>query len=225
VLINIMSNIKIKLHKVENNFIQFSISNIHIGLANGIRRILISDIPTMAIDFATIISNTGCLHDNMIAQRIGLIPFISKNATKFNYYWDNKDNKLSEVKYQLNVTNKSDNILEVSSNDLKIINDSDLTGYQKNVYNSVKPINMEYPIIITKLAKGQSLHFTCSVRKGISKEHAKFQPTSSVGYEIISNDTFRFTLESIGSLSPQLIVEQALDIFSDKLSKISEHIN
>jgi DNA-directed RNA polymerase alpha subunit len=212
-----MSNIKIKLHKVENNFIQFSISNIHIGLANGIRRILISDIPTMAIDFATIISNTGCLHDNMIAQRIGLIPFISKNATKFNYYWDNKDNKLSEVKYQLNVTNKSDNILEVSSNDLKIINDSDLTGYQKNVYNSVKPINMEYPIIITKLAKGQSLHFTCSVRKGISKEHAKFQPTSSVGYEIISNDTFRFTLESIGSLSPQLIVEQALDIFSDKL--------
>jgi DNA-directed RNA polymerase alpha subunit len=220
-----MSNIKIKLHKVENNFIQFSISNIHIGLANGIRRILISDIPTMAIDFATIISNTGCLHDNMIAQRIGLIPFISKNATKFNYYWDNKDNKLSEVKYQLNVTNKSDNILEVSSNDLKIINDSDLTGYQKNVYNSVKPINMEYPIIITKLAKGQSLHFTCSVRKGISKEHAKFQPTSSVGYEIISNDTFRFTLESIGSLSPHLIVEQALDIFSDKLSKISEHIN
>ena len=220
-----MSNIKIKLHKVENNFIQFSISNIHIGLANGIRRILISDIPTMAIDFATIISNTGCLHDNMIAQRIGLIPFISKNATKFNYYWDNKDNKLSEVKYQLNVTNKSDNILEVSSNDLKIINDSDLTGYQKNIYNSVKPINMEYPIIITKLAKGQSLHFTCSVRKGISKEHAKFQPTSSVGYEIISNDTFRFTLESIGSLSPQLIVEQALDIFSDKLSKISEHIN
>ena len=220
-----MSNIKIKLHKVENNFIQFSISNIHIGLANGIRRILISDIPTMAIDFATIISNTGCLHDNMIAQRIGLIPFISKNATKFNYYWDNKDNKLSEVKYQLNVTNKSDNILEVSSNDLKIINDSDLTGYQKNIYNSVKPINMEYPIIITKLAKGQSLHFTCSVRKGISKEHAKFQPTSSVGYEIISNDTFRFTVESIGSLSPQLIVEQALDIFSDKLSKISEHIN
>ena len=220
-----MSNIKIKLHKVENNFIQFSISNIHIGLANGIRRILISDIPTMAIDFATIISNTGCLHDNMIAQRIGLIPFISKNATKFNYYWDNKDNKLSEVKYQLNVTNKSDNILEVSSNDLKIINDSDLTGYQKNIYNSVKPINMEYPIIITKLAKGQSLHFTCSVRKGISKEHAKFQPTSSVGYEIISNDTFRFTVESIGSLSPQSIVEQALDIFSDKLSKISKHIN
>lgn len=220
-----MSNIKIKLHKVENNFIQFSISNIHIGLANGIRRILISDIPTMAIDFATIISNTGCLHDNMIAQRIGLIPFVSKNATKFNYYWDNKDNKLSEVKYQLNVTNKSDNILEVSSNDLKIINDSDLTGYQKNVYNSVKPINMEYPIIITKLAKGQSLHFTCSVRKGISKEHAKFQPTSSVGYEIISNDTFRFTVESIGSLSPQSIVEQALDIFSDKLSKISKHIN
>jgi DNA-directed RNA polymerase II subunit RPB3 len=220
-----MSNIKIKLHKLETNFVQFTISNIHIGLANGIRRILISDIPTMAIDFATIISNTGCLHDNMIAQRIGLIPFISKNAGKFNYYWDNQDNKLSEVEYQLNVINETDNILEVTSNDLKIIDNSNLTGYQKNIYNSVKPINMEYPIIITKLAKGQSLHFTCSVRKGISKEHAKFQPTSSVGYEIISNDTFKFTIESIGSLSPQSIVEKALDIFSDKLSKISENIN
>ena len=40
-----MSNIKVKLHKQENNFIKFSISNIHMGLANGIRRILISEIP------------------------------------------------------------------------------------------------------------------------------------------------------------------------------------
>jgi len=220
-----MSNIKVKLDKLEKNLIQFTISNIHIGLANGIRRILISDIPTMAIDFATIISNTSCLHDNMIAQRIGLIPFVSKNAEKFNYYWNNKDNKLSEVQYQLNVINETDNIIEVTSNDLKIIDNSNLTGYQKTIYNSIKPIDMEYPIIITKLAKGQSLQFTCSVRKGISKEHAKFQPTSSVGYEIISNDTFRFTVESVGSLSPQYIVEKGLDIFTDKLLKIKNNID
>jgi len=220
-----MSNIKIKLHKLDKNIIQFSISNIHIGLANGIRRILISEIPTMAIDFATIITNTCCLHDNMIAQRIGLIPFISDNASKFNYFWDTEDNKLTEVKYSLNVTNNSENIIDVTSNDLKITDEENFITYQKNIYKSVKPIITKYPIVITKLAKGQSLHLTCSVRKGISKEHAKFQPTSTVGYQITSENNFLFTVETIGSLSPTSVVEQALDILSDKLSNISKHIN
>ena len=220
-----MSKIQIKLHKLDKDIIQFSISNIHIGLANGIRRILISEIPTMAIDFATIISNTSCLHDNMIAQRIGLIPFISNNASKFNYFWDNEGNKLVEVKYSLNVTNYSKNIIDVTSNDFKIIDDKNFIAYQKNIYNSVKPIITEYPIVITQLAEGQSLHLTCSVRKGISKEHAKFQPTSTVGYEITSENNFLFTVETIGSLSPTSVVEQALDILSDKLSNISKHIN
>ena len=46
---------------------------------------MIAEVPTMAIDFARISENTGCIHDDMIAQRLGLIPFISTNVDKFDY--------------------------------------------------------------------------------------------------------------------------------------------
>ena len=169
-----MSDIKVKIYQLEDNFIQFSISNIHIGLANAIRRIMIAEVPTMAIDFARIMQNSGCIHDDMIAQRIGLIPFVSTNVDKFDYHWNNSEG-LSEVEYELNIINTGDEIIEVTSNDLKIKNVNNYTGYIKNIYKSVTVVDMGYPIVITKLAKGQQLYFICSVRKGISQEHAKFR--------------------------------------------------
>jgi DNA-directed RNA polymerase II subunit RPB3 len=218
-----MSDIKVKIHQLEDNFIQFSISNIHIGLANAIRRIMIAEVPTMAIDFARIMQNSGCIHDDMIAQRIGLIPFVSTNVDKFDYYWNNSEG-LSEVEYELNIINTGDEIIEVTSNDLKIKNVNNYTGYIKNIYKSVTVVDMGYPIVITKLAKGQQLYFICSVRKGISQEHAKFQPTSSVGYEILPDNEFLFKVETVGSLTPSEVIEKTFDIFNSRCNNILKNL-
>ena len=218
-----MSDIKVKIYQLEDNFIQFSISNIHIGLANAIRRIMIAEVPTMAIDFARIMQNSGCIHDDMIAQRIGLIPFVSTNVDKFDYHWNNSEG-LSEVEYGLNIINTGDEIIEVTSNDLKIKNVNNYTGYIKNIYKSVTVVDMGYPIVITKLAKGQQLYFICSVRKGISQEHAKFQPTSSVGYEILPDNEFLFKVETVGSLTPSEVIEKTFDIFNSRCNNILKNL-
>ena len=218
-----MSDIKVKIHQLEDNFIQFSILNIHIGLANAIRRIMIAEVPTMAIDFARIMQNTCCIHDDMIAQRIGLIPFVSTNVDKFDYHWNNSEG-LSEVEYELNVINTGDEIIEVTSNDLKMKNVNNYTGYIKNIYKSVTVVDMGNPIVITKLAKGQQLYFICSVRKGISQEHAKFQPTSSVGYEILPDNEFLFKVETVGSLTPSEVIEKTFDIFNSRCNNILKNL-
>ena len=43
-------------------------------LVNALRRILISEVPTMAIEKVTIIQNTSVIPDEVLAHRMGLIP-------------------------------------------------------------------------------------------------------------------------------------------------------
>jgi len=48
--------------------------NIDAPLVNAFRRILIAEIPTMAIEKVNIYQNTGIMQDEVLAHRLGLIP-------------------------------------------------------------------------------------------------------------------------------------------------------
>lgn len=56
------------------------LSNCDVSLANALRRILIAEVPTMAPHLVSVIENTSVLHDEFLAQRIGLIPFCSEQV-------------------------------------------------------------------------------------------------------------------------------------------------
>ena len=99
------------------NSVQFNIKNISVPLANSIRRILLSNIPSVAFDDTwndsedkqaiDIIKNKSGLHNEFIAQRLSLIPIhvyenhtrdVLKISTRFNktlqkreYYFNSED--------------------------------------------------------------------------------------------------------------------------------------
>ena len=99
----------------------------HLGgaYANALRRIMIAEVPTMAIEFVTIRENTTPLHDEFLAHRLGLIPLNSKSVENFNYPAECACQETGEVcrvcsvKFTLKVKNITDNILDVTTADMK----------------------------------------------------------------------------------------------------------
>lgn len=54
------------------------------AISNSIRRIAISEIPTIAIESVFVINNTSIIPDEVLAHRLGLVP-IHADARKFDY--------------------------------------------------------------------------------------------------------------------------------------------
>ena len=52
----------------------FTLSSTDTSMANAIRRIIIAEVPTLAIDLVEYQDNTSVLVDEYIAHRLGMIP-------------------------------------------------------------------------------------------------------------------------------------------------------
>lgn len=145
---------------------------------------MIAEVPTVAIDIVEVEVNTSVLPDEFLAHRLGLIPLNSKHCDNDMEY--NRDctceSWCSRCSVRLTLharCNQADDVMKVYSRDLVV------TGDRANewVGNPVITDPEGKGPLIAKLIKGQELKLTCIARKGIAKEHAKWSPTSAVGFE------------------------------------------
>jgi len=76
---------KIEIVSHTSDSMTFMLTKTDASVANALRRVIISEVPTMAIDLVEIENNTSVLHDEFIAHRLGLIPLRSTRLDKFKY--------------------------------------------------------------------------------------------------------------------------------------------
>ncbi|KAL9949543.1 45 kDa subunit of RNA polymerase II [Verticillium nonalfalfae] len=172
----------VKISNTEADRVVFNLSNCHLSFANSLRRVIQAEVPIVAIDLVEIEANTSVLADEFIAHRLGLIPLHSKEAASLHYsrdcdceqYCDN-----CSVKLTLHARCTSDDIMKVYASDLVV----DSFRQNNTVGNPVITDPDGLGSLIAKLRRGQELKVTCIAKKGIAKEHAKWMPTSAVGFE------------------------------------------
>ncbi|CAK51475.1 rna polymerase ii b3 subunit [Eimeria tenella] len=73
----------IRVTELSNKVVRFTLSNCDASIANALRRVMISEVPTLAIDLVTVFENTSVLHDEYIVHRLGLLPIDSSNVGNF----------------------------------------------------------------------------------------------------------------------------------------------
>ena len=65
---------RIEVQSLSEEQIVFDMIGIDAAIANAFRRILLSEVPTMAIEKVFILNNTSMIQDEVLAHRLGLIP-------------------------------------------------------------------------------------------------------------------------------------------------------
>ena len=82
---NFIENTDIEILNLNEEEIVFDLIGVEPPLANALRRILIAEIPTMAIEKVNMWQNTSIIPDENLAHRVGLIP-IKADPALFEYH-------------------------------------------------------------------------------------------------------------------------------------------
>lgn len=188
---------KIDNLKEEDGLMTFTISNIDVSYINGIRRTILSDIPICVFkttpyeeNNANIIFNTSRLNNEIVKQRLSCIP-IGINCIDLENPLETIKNYLLEI----DVENKTDTTIVVTTNDFKILNT--LTnkylesGELKKIFPPFIPPNGngEYYIEFLRLRPkisdeipGEKIKLSCKFSIGTARDDSMFNVTGTCSY-------------------------------------------
>eukprot|EP00747_Dinoflagellata_sp_TGD_P186239 gnl/TRDRNA2_/TRDRNA2_43167_c0_seq1.p1 gnl/TRDRNA2_/TRDRNA2_43167_c0~~gnl/TRDRNA2_/TRDRNA2_43167_c0_seq1.p1 ORF type:complete len:353 (+),score=71.53 gnl/TRDRNA2_/TRDRNA2_43167_c0_seq1:122-1180(+) len=210
---------RIQVTEASDTMVKFTLTDTDVSVANALRRIMLAEIPTMAIETVNVEDNESVLFDEFIAHRMGLVPLSSHgvgdipgdpgyNTPKECSCFDGCP--YCTVEYKLDVLNTEDRILSVTHFDIQ-----ESTKYQRademperhkvrcapfpNPDIDEAKDRLDNGILLCKLKKDQRLRMVCLAHKGIPKFHSKFQCTATSLYRY--QPIVQLEREQIDSLS------------------------
>lgn len=180
---------------VRGKELEFDMIGIGSAIANAYRRIMIAEIPTIAIEHCFIYNNTSVIQDEMLAHRMGMIP-IQIDPTLFKWKPTNlgPENTSSEHTLVFTLKAKCEFLPKVDQNksgrredlykDYKVYS-GHLKWQPLNGQNSLKPRPVHNKILIAKLSGNQEIDLKLHAIKGIGRDHAKFSPVATATYKLM----------------------------------------
>lgn len=167
---------KIEVLEKSDRKLEFILRDANPAVANALRRAMMNEVPTMAIEIVKIHKNSSGLFNEILAHRLGLIP-LKFPVKLYNLKSECKCGGKGCSRCQVKV--KFDSKKKKPDKEGKIIvYAGDLEFDDKEV----KPVDPNIPIVI--LLEGQELKFEAIAQLGIGKEHAKWQ-AAVVGYSYL----------------------------------------
>ena len=163
--------VDIQVIEKTDDFMRFIVSGVNTPFVNALRRIMLTEVPTMAIDEVVILENSSILNDEILSHRMGFIPL----KTDLDSYSLPEDCKCeSEFGCSLCRANLT---LEIeAAGKITTVYSGDMIPENPDI----APVSDKIPL--AKLAPDQRIKMEAYARLGKGKKHAKWQPVSMCTY-------------------------------------------
>ena len=174
----------------ENNELKFTVDRINVSLANALRRVILSDIPTFVFRTfpyseckASITTNTSRIHNEILKQRLSCIPIhVTDQTFEFKDYT-----------VEINAIADSSEIRYITTKDFKMKNKTTgkyLTDVKvREIFppNAISGDYIEFARLLPKMSEygeGEQLAMTCDLDIGTAKEDGAFNVVSTCAYQM-----------------------------------------
>jgi len=167
----------------EGNLTKYLVKGVTPAFMNAIRRTIINNVPCLAVDEVTFYENDSVIFDEMLANRLGLLPIKT----------DVKTYKLGDtVKLVLEKVGPCD----VTSKDIKC--------------TDPKIEIIDKKLIITKLGKDEKIKLEMTAKMSVGSEHARFQSAIVSFNEVpkINNDVSHKNTKALIEAMPTGTIEE-----------------
>uniref|UniRef100_A0A1I7T916 DNA-directed RNA polymerases I and III subunit RPAC1 n=1 Tax=Caenorhabditis tropicalis TaxID=1561998 RepID=A0A1I7T916_9PELO len=206
--------------------LEFDITRIEAPIANALRRVLIAEVPTMALEKIYLYQNTSVIQDEVLCHRLGLLP-LHVDPRKFQFPTEKvfginekgvdceeepEGDPTRNLIFKINVScTKNRNAVPTATDPKQLYHNSSVytrafewvpIGDQASSYKKKKPGMVSDDILIAKLRPGQEIEASCHAVKGIGRDHAKFSPVATASYRLLP--TIRLNAEISGEAAERL---------------------
>ncbi len=120
--------LKINILSLTKDDIDFDLIGVDASIANALRRILLSEVPTIAIEHVWIAVNSSVIQDEVLAHRVGLIP-INADPRKLEYVVGEEETDKDTIVFHFDVECTSELTGTIKANgESAYVNENALSG-------------------------------------------------------------------------------------------------
>lgn len=212
------------LGETVDGVLNFTLYGVNVSIANALRRILLSEVPTVVFrtfpheeNRAVIHTNTSRFNNEIIKQRLSCIPV----------HLGTRDEPIADYLMEVNVTNGTDSIMYVTTEDFMVKNETSGKYLSKDAVRAIFPPDattgsyIDFVRLRPKISEdgvGESLQMSCKFDVGTAKQDAAFNVVSASSYAFTPDPTKAATAWSKKAKALSADGATAEEVASEKLN-------